>query len=186
MNNTRRKVSQQNKNANVTKNKDENLFKNILIIVLLIVSFVQAIYIVFYTLNLKENTVKKSFLSSFIDIQKEVCEYLVEEKANTYDAYNYSQILTGIIVNEEGNINKIKDIDGKDLTPIVNSDNKLDINGVEYYTINNDNIKSSININMPSYKNMTWYISNEGDVKVKLEKEPNWWTSDLDCLLIGN
>ena len=180
MNDTRRKVNSK------SNKKDDTLFKNILIIVLLIVSFTQAIYIIFYTLNLKENTVKKSFLESFIDIQKEVCEYLVEEKANTYDAYNYSQILTGTIIDEEGNINKIKDIDGNDLTSIVNSETKLDINSVEYYAINNDNIKSSLDINMPNYKNMTWYISSEGDIKVKLEKEPNWWTSDLDCLLIGN
>ena len=180
MNDTRRKVNSK------SNKKDDTLFKNILIIVLLIVCFIQAVYIIFYTLNLKENTVKKSFLESFIDIQKEVCEYLVEEKAITYDVYNYSQILTGTIIDEEGNINKIKDIEGNDLTSIVDSETKLDINSVEYYPINNDNIKSSIDINIPSYKNMTWYISSEGDIKVKLEKEPNWWTSDLDCLLIGN
>ena len=172
------------RNGNID-NKDV-LFKNILIIILLIVCFIQAIYIIFYTLNMKENTVKKSFLSSYIDIQKQVNMYLVKEKNNMYDAYNYSQILTGTIVDEQGNINKIKDIDGNDLTSIVNFETKLDINSVEYYAINNDNIKSSININMPSYKNMTWYISSEGDVKIKLEKEPNWWTSDLDCLLVGN
>lgn len=169
-----------------TNKQDDILFKNILIIVLLIICFIQAIYIVFYTLNLKENTVKKSFLVSYINLQKEITEYLVEEKVNMYDAYNYSQILTGTVIDEAGNINSIKDIDGNNLTSFVNPDSKLDINGVEYYAINNENINSILEAGIPSYKNMIWYLSSNGDVKIKLENKPKWWTSDLDSLLLGN
>lgn len=195
MENSRRKITRKNddvrsENAkrvnNKTNKKDDVLFKNVLIIVLLIICFIQAIYIVFYTLNLKENTVKKSFLMSYINFQKEITEYLIEEKANMYDAYNYSQILTGTVIDESGNINNIKDIDGNNLTPVVNLDSKLDINGAEYYAINNENINSILEVSIPSYKNMIWYLSSNGDVKIKLENKPKWWTSDLDCVLLGN
>ena len=90
------------KNMNVNSNKDKVIstkkkksdekFKNTLIIALIIISLLQAIYIVFYTLNLKENSVKKSFLTFYINAQKDVSTYLIETKLNTYDAYNYSQI----------------------------------------------------------------------------------------------
>lgn len=194
MESSRRKITKNNnmKSENSkrvvdkTNKQDDILFKNILIIVLLIICFIQAIYIVFYTLNLKENTVKKSFLMSYINLQKEITEYLVEEKANMYDAYNYSQILTGTVIDEAGNINSIKDIEGNNLTSVVNPDSKLDINGVEYYAINNENINSILEAGIPSYKNMIWYLSSNGDVKIKLENKPKWWTSDLDCVLLGN
>ena len=57
------------KNLNVKKRKSDEKFKNTLIVVLIIISLLQAIYIVFYTLNLKENSVKKSFLTFYINAQ---------------------------------------------------------------------------------------------------------------------
>lgn len=169
----------------MTKN-DDSAFKNILIIVLIIIALFQAIYIVFYTLNLKENSVKKSFLSSYIKIQKEITTYLCLESADVYQAYNIAQILTGSIVDENGETQKIKDTENTELVPIVDTQNKIDLNGIEYYVASSENIKTTLDISVPSYKGITWYIGSDGDLKVKCESKPKWWTSDLDCLILGN
>lgn len=185
------------KKRNIARNKEKSVnvnrrpindtaFKNILIIALILICLFQAIYIVFYTLNLKENSVKKSFLTFYIKAQKEVSTYLAETRLNTYEAYNYSQILTGTILGEEGNLIEIKDVDGNNIAPIVDANAKEDINGVEYYVVNSDNIKAQLKLEIPNYKNITWYLSSEGDVKVKCNFKPNWWTSDLDGTLLGN
>lgn len=173
------------KSVNRKKRSDE-AFKNALIIFLIVACLLQAIYIVFYTLNLKENSVKKSYLTFYIKAQKEVSTYLAETRLNTYEAYNYSQILTGTILNDEGKIIEIKDVDGNNISPIVDSTKKEDINGVEYYEINRENIKAQLKLEIPNYKNITWYLSSNGDVKVKCGFKPNWWTSDLDGTLLGN
>lgn len=189
MNKNRRKENAKRINNTRSKTsslKDETLFKNVLIIVLIIVCLVQAIYIVFYTLNLKENTVKKSFLKSYINIQQAISLYLGSETQNMYEAYNYSQILTGTVVDDEGNIQKIKGTDGVEIIPLVDKENKIEMDEKEYYTLNGENMKTNFNIDLPSYKKITWYVSSDGELKVKCESKPNWWTSDLDCLTIGN
>lgn len=165
---------------------DDTLFKNVLIIVLIVLCLSQAIYIVFYTLNLKENSVKKSFLKSYVNIQKEISFYLGKQTQNMYEAYNYSQILTGTIVDDKGDIQKIKGTDGIDIVPLVNNEDDIEMGEKQYYMLNGENIKTNFKIELPSYKGITWYVSSDGDVKVKCESKPNWWTSDLDSLTIGN
>ena len=184
--NRKRNVTESRTQKSVSKRNNDIKFKNTLIVFLIIACFLQAIYIIFFTLNIKENSVKKSFLSFYVKAQKEVSIYLATSDANTYSAYNYSQILTGTILNEEGNLIEIKDIDGSSIIPIVDANEKLDVNGVEYYVVNSDNIKSQLKLEIPNYKNITWYLSSNGDVKVKCDRKPNWWTSDLDGLVLGN
>lgn len=180
-------LKEPNTQGKVQKIKKSDIrFKNTLIVVLLVICLIQAVYIVFYTLNLKENSVKKSFLTSLVDIQKNVSVYLSQETFNSYEAYNYSQILTASIVDENGEIKKIKDTSGGEMLNIVDLENKLDVNGVEYYAINSENIKTQLSITVPTYRKITWYISSKGDVKVKCDNKPNWWTSDLDGLIVGN
>ena len=111
---------------------------------------------------------------------------MLKTKLNTYDAYNYSQILTGKVLNNEGQEIEIKSIDGNNILPIADSSKKEDINGVEYYEINKENINTQLKLDIPNYKNITWYLSSNGDVKVKWNFKPNWWTSDLDGTLLGN
>lgn len=180
------KTNKQNPSKNKLNAKDDIIFKNVLIIVLIVICLAQAIYIVFYTLDLKENSVKNSFLKSYVSIQKNVSLYLGKQSQNMYEAYNYSQILTGTILDEEGNPQKIKGTDGVEMIPLVNQENKIEMDTKEYYVLNSENIKANFKIEVPSYKNMTWYVSSDGDIKVKCESKPNWWTTDLDCLTIGN
>lgn len=175
-----------NVRGNEKSKNGDTAFKNTLIIVLLIVCLIEIIYIIFYTLNLKENTVKKSFLNSYIEIQRNVSTYLVGQNFESYNAYNYAQILTGVIVDDNGQNQKIKDTNDEEILPLVSTENKIDINGVEYFQCNSDNIKTNLKIDMPSYRNITWYIGSNGELKIKYSIKPAWWTSDLDCLIVGN
>ena len=137
-----------NVRGNEKSKNGDTAFKNTLIIVLLIVCLVETIYIIFYTLNLKENTVKKSFLNSYIEIQRNVSTYLVGQNFESYNAYNYAQILTGVIVDDNGQNQKIKDTNDEEILPLVSTENKIDINGVEYFQCNSDNIKTNLKIPM--------------------------------------
>ena len=98
-----------------------------------------------------------------------------------FDAYEIENIITGY--NTEGEV--ITNLDEENMKPIAQKNSMVESSGVKYYKLDSDNVKSELNCELPKYSNMEWYVSMNGDLKVKFSgATPKWWDSSLDSLKI--
>lgn len=155
--------------------------KDIIIILLSIVVLVLTIFTVFSIMNNRVLNETSEFLENVQKIQNNISFYVGSMYENTFQIYENSEILTGKISNTN---EQIKDNEDKELVPIVNESKKVEKNGKIAYQINKENLESVLNIKMPEYEGVSWYIQDGTTLMVKLDKTPKWWSPELDFLKV--
>lgn len=149
--------------------------ERIAILVLGILVIVLLGYIIF-----AKGSLNTKFLEDDIKLQDSISYYLGQLSSDTFDAYTKEQIITGSV-----NEGKITSINGKEIIPIVDVNEKITINNENYYKINLEKLKEALNITISEYDGTAWYLSSDGIVKVKVSIKPGWWTNSFDSLRIS-
>lgn len=162
-----------------TNNK--STVKNITIIILILLLLLSITYIVFNKFNIGNIDTKATFIKDTLNIQDKLSYYLGVTYSDTFAAYTPEQIITGISEGET----KIKDISNNDLLPLVDVKSKIEANGKKSYELNSEAVKKLLNIDLPSYDDIKWYVQDGEVLKVKFINNPSWWSSDLDSILVG-
>ena len=134
--------------------------------------------VLFIILTAKTNNAK--FVDDLINTQAKVSKYIGQIESETFNAYTEEEIILG-----KTNDDKIKNINEKELIPLVDEDNKVENGTVKYYPINDENLKTQFGIDLSEYSEIKWYISSNGYVKVKLESKPKWWSANFNSLIIN-
>lgn len=148
--------------------------KNIIIIILSI------IIILFLIFNLfQPNTMKSSnIVLEVIGLQSKVSEYIGKMKSDTFDVYTKEQLLSGVKDDE-----KIKDNSDQDCVALIDINEKIQKEDINYYKVNKDNIFKEFKIQLD--EELEYYISSNSDVRIKYSIKPLWWVDELNSLVIN-
>lgn len=166
--------------ANKAANKDKK--KNTIIVLLSSACILLIALMIFMKFSSKTVTGSSKFLQSVFSLQDKVSTYIGKSTSDTFGVYTAEEITTGKLAKTG---EEIKDNDDKSLTPLVDTDKKQEKNDKIAYKINDENLKKILNTSMPTYEGVEFYIQDGTTVKVNLTSKPDWWTEDLDFLLVG-
>ena len=164
----------------VTKKKKNNAA--ITVLVLFVICIILLALVIFFAFGAKNISGSGKFLKETYNLQNKIALYIGKASSDAFGVYTNEEIITGKVstTNEE-----IKDNSDETLEPLVNIDEKIEENGKIAYKINAENLEKLLNINMPSFSGIEFYLQDGEDLKVKLTDKPNWWSTDLDFLLVG-
>ena len=122
------------------------------------------------------------FYYDITSLQGEISYYLGKTHTEMFGAYEIENIITGLSSDGE----EIKNIDEVSITSIANKDEVLEKNDTKYYKINDKNIKELFKTDLPTYNGIQWYISQNGELRVKFSGDtPSWWNDNLEKLKIS-
>jgi hypothetical protein len=148
--------------------------KNIVILILSIIVIILLIFNLF-----QPNTMKSSnIVLEVMGLQSKVSEYIGKMKSDTFDIYTKEQLLSGMQDSE-----KIKDNNGDDCLQLIDINNKIVKQDINYYKVNKDNIFKEFKIQLD--EELEYYISSNSDVRVKYSIKPLWWVDELNSLVIN-
>lgn len=167
------------------KTNTNDRLKNIVIVLLVIAVLVLTFFTIFSKINVSGNLGKSEFLRNINELQADISYYLGSMNRDTFGVYDDTQIITGMIIKDNGEKEVIKDNKNVALTPIVNIENKVVKNGNIAYQINEDNFEKVLNIQLFNHNGIKLLIQN-GKVKIQIDVKPDWWSNDFDYLLVGN
>lgn len=154
--------------------------KNYIIILLIVLILLLITYIIASKFNVAGIDKKASFIQDINSLQAEISYYVGATYSDTFGAYTKEQIVTGM---SDGN--EIKDISNNSIKPLVDIESKQEKDETISYKLNEENIKEILDISLPKYEGLNWYLQDGNLIRVEIENKPSWWTSDLDSLLIG-
>lgn len=137
---------------------------------------------IFMKFSSKTVTGSAKFLQSIFTLQDKVSTYIGKSTSDTFGIYTAEELTTGKLATSGEDI---KDNEDKSLTALVDTEKKQEKNGKVAYKINEENLKKLLNTSMPTYEGVEFYIQDGSLVKVNLTSKPDWWTEDLDFLLVG-
>ena len=156
--------------------------KNVVIVILLVICMLLTALTVFLLFGNKTVSGSSKFLESAYTLQNKISTYIGKTSSDTFGVYTNEEIITGKIA---ATGEDIKDSDDKSLTPLVDIDKKIDIEGKVAYKINEENLKKLLNTSMPTYDGIEFYIQDGELLKVNVVSSPDWWIEDLDFILVG-
>ncbi len=148
----------------------------ILIIVLLIIT---------NFLKQGSNVKAKKLFKEILTVQSNISNYIGKMKSNTFEIYTTQQILIGSTDIENILETRIKNFENDDLIQIVIDKDKISQDNSTFYKINIDNFKKKFNYNLYNEDEITWYIQDNGDIKISYIIKPSWWIQELDIMYIG-
>lgn len=167
---------------NNQRNKVE--LKKITIFLLTVLTFLLLLYTIFTSKNYKDCIKdRKEFIQHVNNSQKLLSYYLATNIEKTFGVYNEQQIMTGII-DETGT--KILDNKEKEITPIVDINSIIEEKGFKYYLVIDENLKTILNLVLNPVENATYYISQDGNLKLKFSKLPKWFDESISYYQVGN
>lgn len=150
---------------------------NVILALMFIIVIVLIVYIIFFTGKGKSS----NFTEDAVMLQNKISYYLGKTDTEMFGAYTVENIITG--KNQDGN--EIKSVSEETLKPICDLDTKIESNNVKYYKLNSDNVEEVLNYKVPKYNNVDWYLSQTGDIKVKINgAEPDFWNESYDSMKI--
>lgn len=151
---------------------------NILVAILFIIIVLLAGYILFFNAGSGITT----FYTDLVTLQKNISYYLGTTSTEMFDVYSIENIITGF--NDDNK--EIKNIDEENIVPIGIKDSVIQKGEKKYYKLNSENIKTILKIELPTHDGIEWYISQDGQLAIKLTKgTPKWWNDNLDELRIS-
>ncbi len=175
--------SNRNDENNVENKSRKRNKKNNVIILEFIVIIVLTIFLFFSTIKSSDETKREKLISTALTAQENLSYYLGKMSSDTFSLYTDTDIILG---KSETTNEEIKDTQENKILPLVESDNKEEINNKIAYKINSENMNTVLNVEISEIDSISWYIQDGTTIKVKLDSIPSWWTSDLDFLVIGN
>lgn len=164
------------KAANIEKKK------NTIIVLLLSLCILLIALMIFMKFSSKTVTGSSKFLQSVFTLQDKVSTYIGKSTSDTFGLYTAEEITTGKYATTGEDI---KDNEDNSITPLVDTEEKQEKNNKVAYKVNEENLKKLLNTSMPTYDGVEFYIQDGSLVKVNLTSKPDWWTEDLDFLLVG-
>ena len=165
---------QKQQTQNIGKNNDVSKKKNIVIVLLSIVILLLISYIV-----INSSTRTSSFLSDYISLQNKLSYYEAKINAETFEAYSNTNIITAY-----SGDTLIMDFDNKELVALADKSDTIDKDNTTYYKLNVSNVKEKLNVDLTQYSNISFYVSDNLTIKVKLTEQPKWWDTNFDLLKI--
>ncbi len=165
---------QKQQTQNIGKNNDVSKKKNIVIVLLSIVILLLISYIV-----INSSTRTSSFLSDYISLQNKLSYYVAKINAETFEAYSNTNIITAY-----SGDTLIMDFDNKELVALADKSDTIDKDNTTYYKLNVSNVKEKLNVDLTQYSNISFYVSDNLTIKVKLTEQPKWWDTNFDLLKI--
>ncbi len=149
-----------------------------ILIALTVIIIVMTIYILFFNSSQKTSETETEFIKNMLIIQSNLSYYIGSTYSETFGIYDKETIIKGTEnTNEQENI--------KQLQSLVNSEEKIEENGVTAYKVNIQNIESVLKIDLPSYEGIDFYIQNGDTIKVNFNEVPTWWTEICDIFKVG-
>ena len=165
---------QKQQTQNIGKNNDVSKKKNIVSVLLSIVILLLISYIV-----INSSTRTSSFLSDYISLQNKLSYYVAKINAETFEAYSNTNIITAY-----SGDTLIMDFDNKELVALADKSDTIDKDNTTYYKLNVSNVKEKLNVDLTQYSNISFYVSDNLTIKVKLTEQPKWWDTNFDLLKI--
>lgn len=159
--------------------------KTVVIFVLIALLLLLGAYVLFGKNGVGNVEKKASFLNDVQDLQSSLSYYLGSTYSDTFGAYTKLEILSAKSEDSEGNLVDIKDNEDNVLVSVIDTNDKVEENEVSYYKLVNDNVKILFNVDISSYSDISWYVTEEGMIKVNFEETPNWWGSEMNGLKLG-
>lgn len=156
--------------------------KNTIIVLLSSLCIILIALMIFMKFSSKTVTGSSKFMQSVFTLQDKVSTYIGKTTSDTFGIYTAEELVTGKLATTSEDI---KDNEDKSIIPLVDVDKKQEENNKVAYKINEENLKKLLNTSMPTYDGVDFYIQEGSLVKVKLTSKPDWWTEDLDFLLVG-
>ncbi len=177
-----------NKEKNINTKVVSDKKKYIIISVLIILTILIILYTIFRGGNPIYSSDRTKFVKQIIEAQKELSYYLGETVSDTFDLYTKEQIITGVMDIEKPEETKILDNTNEAITPLVNveKDKIIQKGDTKNYLVINDNLKKILDVSLPEYAGVYYYIQDNGSIKVKLESTPDWWDSTLETLTVDS
>lgn len=155
----------------------------LIIIILIIMVIVLSTLLVFMKIGTKDEHTRADFIKNVINVQAELSYYVANTYSETFGIYNKEELILGIDLEEKQTEEKDLENTKEEITPLANKDKKIEKNSKVCYEAIAENFSKVLNINLPEYEGITWYIQ-DGEL-LRVDGKPSWWTSELDCLLIG-
>lgn len=164
----------------VTKKKKNNA--GTVVLILLVICLILLVLVVFLAFGSKTKLGSGKFLKETYALQSNISLYIGRASSDAFGVYTNEEIITGKVSETD---EQIKDNADETLKPLVNIDEKVEKNGKIAYKIKTQNLEELLNINMPTYNGVEFYIQDGQSLKVKLTDKPSWWTGELEFLLVG-
>lgn len=153
--------------------------KKVIIIVLVIMVIVLSALLVLSKVGTKDEHTRADFINNIVNLQAKVSYYVANTYSETFGVYNKEDIvLGGKNTDKETNENE-----NEGITPIVDSNKKFEKGSTVAYEIIPENFSKILNVSLPEYEGVTWYI--QGGEFLRVSGDPSWWTSDLNSLKVG-
>ena len=119
-----------------------------------------------------------NFVKDAMEVQNNLSYYIGSTYSDTFGIYTKEEIVTATKKDDKENSNITK------LTAIVDKNSKISSQNGTCYKISEESYKSILNVELPKYEGITWYLQDGALVKVHLDIKPSWWTDDLKSLEI--
>lgn len=159
--------------------KSSNSGNNIITALLFLITIGLICYIIFFNSTGEGRT---DFYHDIVSLQQNVSYYLGKTRAEMFEAYELNNIIIGMT--DDGK--EIKNVEDKAITPVANKDEVIDKNGTKYYKLNENNVKELFKIELPKYNGISWYVSGNGEIKVKFSSDvPKWWNDNSEKLKLS-
>lgn len=155
----------------------------VIVAVLLIISLIFNIVLLLGKEQTQETNQAKEILKDAINFQKKLAIYVTQLESETFHVYTKEQLLCGVFEND-GKEEVINDNEGKSLTPIIDKEQKKENGSIISYLVKTENLKDTIGLEIKNTSGISWYIQDGDTVKVHYEVKPDWWTPELDVLLV--
>ena len=153
--------------------------KNIAIVILIVVVIILSIFLIIKNKNNgKGNSEIATFIKDAVEVQNNLSYYVGNTYSDTFGIYTKEEIVTARKKDAKENSDISK------LTSIVDTNSKIDSQNGTCYKISEENYKKILNVDLPKYDGITWYIQDGSLIKVHLNIKPDWWNEDLSCLEI--
>lgn len=153
--------------------------KNITIVVIVLVVIILAIVVITKSIgNGKSGAGNANFVKDAMEVQNNVSYYVGNAYSDTFGIYTKEEIVTATKKDDKENSKISK------LTAIVDTNSKISSQNGTCYKISDEAYKSILNVQLPKYEGITWYLQDGTLLKVHFDTKPAWWTDDLSALEI--
>lgn len=159
--------------------------KTVVIVILIAVVIGLGAYCFFGKDGFKNVETGAQFVKDVNSLQASLSYYLGSTYSDTFGIYTKTEILSGKSTNKEGQTVEIKDNEDKNLTSVINMDEKLEQNEEVLYKMSNDGVKTLFETDLTKYSDVTFYVKEDGTIKVSFETEPEWWKQEFESLKVG-
>lgn len=159
--------------------------KTVVIVILIVVVIGLGVFCFFGKDGFKNVETGAQFVNDVKSLQASLSYYLGSTYSDTFGVYTKTEILSGKSTGKEGQIVEIKDNEDKNLTSIINIEEKLELNEEVLYKMSNDGVKTLFEMDLTKYSEVTFYVQEDGIIKVSFETEPEWWQPEFESLKVG-